>query len=95
MRFTKSGREKSYVAINFIGLTLAFASTIVLFGYIKSELTYDQHHINQERIFRIVTQYTAAGRTERFASAPHFLSPLVESAYPDLFQFVRFRSRSC
>lgn len=91
MRFTKSGRENSYVAINFIGLTLAFASTIVLFGYIKSDLTYDQHHINHERIFRIVTQYTAAGRTERFASAPHFLSPLVESAYPELFQFVRFR----
>ena len=82
-------REKSYALINILGLALAIASGILLFAYIESELSYDRHNINHERIYRILNEITVGGKTEHFAIAPHVLGPLFKKEHPDLIDFVR------
>ena len=46
-------REKLYAAINIAGLGLAIACSIVLALYLESELTYDQHNVRHEQIYRV------------------------------------------
>ncbi len=84
-------REKAYALINIVGLALAIASGIVLSVYIRSELTYDQHHVNNARIFRVVNEFTSSGKTDRFAASSMALGPLVLRQFPDLGTYVRFR----
>ena len=82
-------REKSYALINIVGLALAIACGIILFAYIESELTYDQHNVNHERIFRINFSRTTGGSTTNYALAPNVLSPLFKRDYPDMIDYVR------
>ncbi len=82
-------REKSYALINVLGLALAIASCILLFAYIESELSYDRHHLNHERIYRILNEIQVGGKTEHFSIVPHVLGPLFKKEHPDLMDYVR------
>ena len=83
--------EKSYVIINIFGLALAIGCAIVLLVYIRSEMTFDQHHVSHERIYRIVSPYVASGKSGQVAVTSPVLGPLLKREYPNLFDFVRFR----
>ena len=48
-------REKIYVAINIASLALGIGSFLLLALYLRSELTYDRHHVNHESIYRLTT----------------------------------------
>jgi len=84
-------REKSYALINILGLSLAIACSLILALYIRSELTYDQHNLNHERIYRLVNVFTVNGKEDRFAATPQVLGPLFLKEYPQVGEFVRFR----
>ena len=84
-------REKSYALINVVGLSLAIACALILFLYIRSELTYDQHNESHERIYRIANVYNANGKEDRFAVSSHSLGPLFVKEFPQVGEFVRFR----
>jgi putative ABC transport system permease protein len=83
-------RDRLNTAINVAGLSLALASCLVLGLYLRSELTYDRHHVNHERIYRVATEVTSNGRSERFALASGLLAPMLAADYTDLKSFVRF-----
>ena len=82
-------KEKSYALINIIGLGLAIACGIVLFSYVRSELTYDQYHSKHERIYRINFSVTTDGGTNNYALAPDVLGPMFKRDYPDMIDYVR------
>lgn len=84
-------RDKLYAAVNVAGLALAFSACLVLGLYLRSELTYDRHHANHERIYRVAAQFTANGREERVALAPSLLAPMLAADVPEVQAFVRFR----
>lgn len=82
-------RNKSYTFITVLSLALAIACSIVLIGYIRSELSYDLHHVDNEKIYRVLVESTTGGGTERLAIAAKALAPLFKKAYPDMVEFVR------
>ena len=82
-------RDRVYALINVFSLALAIASGILLFAYIESELTYDRHHVNHERIYRIFNEIQVGGKTEHFSITPPVLGPLFKKEHPDLVDFVR------
>ena len=88
----KLSREKMYVSINIFSLALGIASFIVLALYLRSELTYDKHHVNHERIYRMTTHFgTADGRVDHFAISQVGFAPLLVGDYPQIGKQVRFR----
>jgi len=88
----KLSREKLYVSINIFSLALGIASFLVLALYLRSELTYDKHHVNHERIYRLTTHFgTADGRMDRFAVSQIGFGPLLVGDYPQIGKQVRFR----
>ena len=84
-------REKIYVFINILGLSLGIACCFVLGLYLRSELTYDQHHSKHERIFRLVDEITTAGKVDAAAVTSQAIGPLLTREYPELGEFVRFQ----
>ena len=82
-------RDKAYALINVLSLSLALACSIILALYITSEVTYDQHNVNHERIFRIANVHTVAGRADSFAITSQYLGPLFLKEYPHAGQFIR------
>jgi len=83
-------QDRLYTSINFISLSLAIASCLVLGLYLRQELTYDRHHLNHERIYRVATEWTTTGHAERVAgSSPHF-APLLVQDFPEIEAYVRF-----
>lgn len=63
-------KNKSYVAINIIGLSLSLACCIV--GYLNYQYaaTYDGHHENLDRIYKIQVQKDVQGRKVSFGITP-------------------------
>ena len=85
-------REKTYAIINIVGLSLAIACTLVLIQYVRSELTYDQHHFNHDRIYRIANDYINHGKARSWATSSAALGPLFFQEYPEAGEFVRFQA---
>ena len=53
-------REKLYAVLNIAGFALGIASCLILGLYLWGELTYDRHHVNHERIYRVVQRVSRA-----------------------------------
>lgn len=85
-------REKVYVLINILGLSLALACSFILGAYIRSELSYDRHHLNHERIARVVIELNTNGQAVFGARASPALGPLIVRNYPQVGEYVRFNS---
>ncbi len=79
-RFT---RHRGYTLLNILGLTIGLACTVLIGLYIKNELSYDRHHNQADRIYRVVSRHSA--RT----SGP--LAPLIRTQVPGVEQAVWIR----
>jgi putative ABC transport system permease protein len=83
-------RERSYAIINLSGLSLAIACCLILLIYLRSELTYDQHHLRHRQIFRLVNQFAHSGPPDRMAATPIPLGPMLKENFPEIKDCVRF-----
>ena len=79
-------KSKSYLAINLSGLTIAITCFVLLTLYIQFERSYDKHHENSDRTFRIIQQQkgnTYQG-TDLFAVAPLPLGEALLKDFPEV-----------
>jgi putative ABC transport system permease protein len=83
-------RHKLYTLINLAGLSLAIASCLVLGMYLRSELTYDRHNALHERIYRVEAEFKSEGRSQRVATTPSVLAPMLAEDFADVQAYVRF-----
>lgn len=83
---------KASAAINLIGLSTGLASFILIALFVIDELSYDQHHVNKDEIFRVtVKNYNSDGSMSRqwaFASAGH--APRIKEDFPEVTHATRF-----
>jgi putative ABC transport system permease protein len=83
-------RERLYTIINVSGLALGIACCLILGLFLHNELTYDQHHKNYKRIYRVATESTNNGRDIKFALTAPALASVLKKVNPDVIDFVRF-----
>ena len=83
-------REKLYALINIAGLALAIAASLILALYLRSELTYDQHHVNHKKIYRLVNEFSSSNTTESFAVTSRVVGQMLTDDYPEVEDYVRF-----
>ncbi|HEY4111169.1 ABC transporter permease [Puia sp.] len=65
-------RQRSYTAINIVGLTLGIASAILIFTLVSYQLSFDSFHPDKDRVYRITTDM----RTENLNHVPCVPQPL-------------------
>ena len=51
--FRNLKKNKTYTAINILGLALGLMVSIIVFLYVKSETSYEQHITDYQQIYRI------------------------------------------
>lgn len=77
-------RNKLYYAINLIGLVLGTASSIFIFLYLQSELTYDSHYSDSDRIYRVALNRVYPSNEVGWASIPAPVGPALQSNFPEI-----------
>ena len=74
-------RHTGYTAINVLGLAVGMACTLLIFLYIRYESSYDRHHLQADRIYRVVVNEDAR--------SPRSLVLAMQEALPEIEQYAR------
>ncbi|WP_347158544.1 ABC transporter permease [Pontibacter chitinilyticus] len=77
-------RNKVYSAINIAGLAIGVASCILIFLYVKDELSYETHFDKADRIVRLVGVIDSDAGHEQFALSAPALAPALVKDFPDV-----------
>ncbi|MGD8540351.1 MAG: ABC transporter permease, partial [Candidatus Aminicenantes bacterium] len=82
-------RDKFHYFLNFLGLSVGIACSIVILMFLRNELTYDQYHEKANRIFRISSNYVTSGKDLLYAITSPALGPRLKEEYPEIEDYVR------
>jgi putative ABC transport system permease protein len=79
----RARKNKSYFFINMLGLTVGITSTLLIFTWINSELSYDQHQPDAGRIYRVYSDIKMNGHDFTSSMAPPPLMSVLNSQLPE------------
>ena len=82
-------KHKIFTAINILGLSIGMTCSILLFLWIKDELSFDKFHEHGKNIYRVIekTQYDSGISYSAVTPAP--VAPLIKSQTPEILEFAR------
>lgn len=83
-------KDKTYSAINILGLTIGITCSVFLLLYILNELSYDRYHKNADNIYRVVSNFKEPDNAFTWAVAQIPLSDELRENYPEVKNVVRF-----
>ncbi len=83
-------KEKFYSSMNLIGLTIGLTCGIIVLVYINHEMSYDAHHENKERIYRLTNEIITDGGTCKCAVSARELPEFLSDNFPEVEGYVRF-----
>lgn len=83
-------KDKTYSAINVLGLTIGITCSLFLLMYILDELSYDRYHENGENIYRVVSNIKEPDNAFTWAVAQIPLAEELRNNYPEVKNAVRF-----
>jgi len=83
--------RKFYSSINILGLAIGLTCTILIALFVQNELSYDKHHKNYKRIFRLESHFNIQESEDLFAATAFPLGPALKLEYPqDVAESCRF-----
>jgi putative ABC transport system permease protein len=83
-------KDKTYSAINILGLTIGVTCSMFLLMYILDELSFDRYHANAANIYRVVSNIKEPDNAFTWAVAQQPLAPELRDNYPEVKNAVRF-----
>ena len=84
-------KHKSFSFINIVGVSIGLACFLLIALYVRDELSYDRHHKNADRIYRVARTFLSRDGTESLRlghAAPPF-GALMRQEFSELEQVVR------
>src|SRR5882762_244504 len=87
--FRNLTRNKVFSFINIFGLAAGLATCLLIMLYIFDESSYDKHHKNGDRIFRIASVSATGGKGETWAAAAAPLAGALKNDLPEVEQVTR------
>jgi putative ABC transport system permease protein len=85
----KIRRQRIFAFINIAGLAVGLACCTIIILYVTNELSYDKHHKDADRIFRVASHTINSVGESRSATTPAPLGPELKASYPDVEEAVR------
>ncbi|MEZ4850499.1 MAG: FtsX-like permease family protein [Bacteroidia bacterium] len=82
-------RQIGYTFLNILGLTLGISCSLFIIIYLTHELSFDVHHENADRIFRVSSELNEPDNSFRWASGQRPLAPALKADYPEVEEFCR------
>ena len=85
-------KHKSFSFINIAGLAIGIAGCMIIFLYVRNELTFDQYNAKADRIVRITTNVKAPESDFSLATTPTPLADALKRDYPEVESVVRLEN---
>ena len=82
-------KYKSYSLINIIGFALGISCFLLIFFFIRDELSFDTFHTKADRIYRVAEIYTQSGNVQYIANSSGPWGPALAEDYPEVENYVR------
>ena len=82
-------RNKSFSAINILGLTLGSVCCLYIVLYVTDQFRYDRQHRRYADIYRIGNEVKWQGSESRAATVVAPVAPLMKHDFPEVEQFTR------
>ena len=82
-------KSKTYSLINITGLALGIASCLLISIYIKFELSYDDYHIDSDRIYRVAQEFSNENGTSSTTRSGAPLGPTLKDNFPQVKFYAR------
>ena len=82
------GRQKMYAAIKIGGFALGLATCMVIFIFIRHELSYEKDLVYGDRVYRVYNRYEGPDGG-MWASFPASMGPILRTSYPDVEKSAR------
>jgi len=79
--FRNLKRHKGYSFVNISGLSLGIMCCIFIFLYIRYETSYDDHHEDADRIYRIIASVDSPTGTTVYGGTAHQLTPYIQGNF--------------
>lgn len=75
--------------INIVGLAAGLACAFLVLMYVNNETNYDRHHKDSDRIYRINSQLTLEGKTDKIAAQSMRAGPELKEMFPEVESYMR------
>jgi len=85
-------KNKPFSFINIIGLSIGTICCLYILLYVKDQYSYDKHHKDADRIFRITTSLAMRGDKHTNATCSPPIAPAIKRDFPEVEQFTRIIS---
>lgn len=84
-------RNKLYTLANLLGLSIGFASVLIIFLFVRKEQSFDKFHENSKNIYRLLSTKELATGSEISNSVTAPLAPFISQHYPEVEASTRYR----
>lgn len=82
-------KNRLYAFINILGLTVGIASCLLIGIYVKHETSYDNFHVNADRIVRATMEYEHSNGAQHIAVTGTKAGPQLKRMFPKVEAYVR------
>jgi putative ABC transport system permease protein len=83
-------KHKVYSFINILGLAVGIAASVLIALYIFNELSYDRFHVNADRTYRVVADWSNKGDSRiHQLGTPSVLARTIRGMYPQVESLVQ------
>ena len=88
-------KYKSYTIINIVGLALGVACCVLVFLFVRHELSYDNFHEHGKNLYRVnLLSKTPAGEAKESGGQPIPLAATLKASFPEILHATRFKRSS-
>ncbi len=82
-------KNKFYSLLNILGLGIGLAACLLIFFYVKHELSYDQFHKNKDRIYRVYEIFKTGDGTMATGLTPYKMAWDLDSSFTEIEKTAR------
>src|SRR5580692_6011818 len=90
--FRSLWKNKGFSFLNIAGLAVGLGTCLLILFFVMDELGYDRYNVKADRIYRVDADIQFGGLHYDKAGAPDPMGPTLKQDFPQVEQYVRFRS---
>lgn len=86
-------RQRSYIIINILGLSIGIACSLLIALYIINEASYDKYNKKKDRIYRVDLNGKIGGQELTIYATPAVMGPTMLKEFPEIEDYLRMTGR--
>jgi putative ABC transport system permease protein len=86
-------RQRTYVVLNILGLSIGMACSFIIALFILNELSYDTYHDKKDQIYRLILNGKIGGQELKVTSTASPIGPTMKNEFPEVADFLRLNGR--